>query len=524
MTSSWHLPTFSLSRRQALRLTAGAGAALALPALTLSAGKAQADTPKRGGRLILGSGQGSTTDTTDPALLVNGFQWLLAFAYSNTLTEILPDGSIGPVLAESWDSKDAKTWHFKLRRGVSFHNGKTMTPADVVASLNYHRGETSKSFVKPIADLFDTVKADGEDLIIVLKSPNADLPASLNTPGFTIFPADGDSIDWKSRIGTGGYTIAEHQPGVRTLLKRDPNYWRDDRAFADEVELLTIADSATRMNALITGQVMAIEGIDPKTVELIKQSPGITIDEAAGPLHYDFPMRTDKAPFTDNNVRQSIKHALDRQDLLDRILLGHGHIGNDTPIGPSYRYFAKDLPQATYDPEKARFLLKKAGMDGLKIDLSASDAAFASAVDAALLFQQHAAKAGININVRREPSDGYWDDVWMKKPFSVCYWGGYPTEGEMFALGYAPKAPWNDTYWTEEKFESLRQEAIAELDEAKRKSMYDDMQKILNEQGGALIPCFANYIMGRNASVGHGPIASNNSFDGRRAVERWWVV
>jgi peptide/nickel transport system substrate-binding protein len=94
----------------------------------------------------------------------------------------------------------------------------------------------------------------------------------------------------------------------------------------------------------------------------------------------------------------------------------------------------------------------------------------------------------------------------------------------MFALGYAPKAPWNDTYWTDTKFESLRLAASAELDDHKRGQMYGEMQRIVNEQGGALIPCFANYIMGRNASVAHGSIATNNGFDGRRAVERWWTA
>lgn len=512
-----------VSRRDTLRLAGAAGLAAAGLTLALPMGRARADTPKRGGKLSIGSSQGSTTDSTDPALLVNGFQWLVALGYSNTLTEILPDGSIGPVLAASWDSKDAKTWHFKLRQGITFHNGKTMTVDDIIASLNYHRGPQSKSFVKPIADQFDVVKADGPNaLTITLKSANADLPASLNTPGFTIFPAKADGIDWQSRIATGGYTLAEYQPGVRALLKRNPNYWRDDRAFFDEVELLTIGDAATRVNALISGQVQVIEDIDPKMVELVRKAEGITIDEVAGPLHYDFPMRTDTAPFSDNNIRLALKYAMDRQEILDRILLGHGHMGNDTPIGPSYRYYAKDLPQTAYDPDKVKFYLKKANAENLKVDLSTSTAAFAGAVDAALVYQQQAAKAGITVNVKREPVDGYWDNVWMKSPFCTAYWGGYPTEGEMFALGYAPKAPWNDTYWTDPTFESLRLAASAELDEQKRGQMYGEMQRIVNQQGGALIPCFANYIMGRTAAVAHGPMATNNGLDGRRAVERWW--
>jgi peptide/nickel transport system substrate-binding protein len=269
--------------------------------------------------------------------------------------------------------------------------------------------------------------------------------------------------------------------------------------------------------------VQAIEDVDPNMVELVKAASNVSIDEVAGPLHYDFPMRTDTAPFNDVNVRLALKYAMDRNEILQRVLLGHGHLGNDTPIGPSYRYYAKDLPQTAYDPDKAKFYLKKANAENLSVDLSASTAAFAGAVDAAALYQQQAKKAGINVNIKREPADGYWDNVWMKSPFCTAYWGGYPTEGEMFALGYAPKAPWNDTYWTEPTFEKLRLSAMAELDDSKRRQIYGEMQQILNQQGGALIPCFANYIMGRSNTVGHGAIATNNGFDGRRVAERWWI-
>lgn len=513
----------SLSRRDVLRLT-GSGLVASAASFALPMRCARADGPKRGGKLTIGSSQGSTTDTTDPALLVNGFQWMVAFGFSSTLTEILPDGTVGPVLASNWDSKDAKTWHFKIRKGVTFHNGKTLTIDDIIASLNYHRGASSKSFVKPIADQFDDVKADGPDmLVITLKAPNADLPSSLNTPGFTIYAAKGDSIDWQSRNATGAYTLAEYQPGVRALLKRNPNYWRDDRGFLDEVEILTITDAATRVNALISGQVQAIEDVDPNMVDLVKGNSSVSIDEVAGPLHYDFPMRTDKAPFNDVNIRLALKYAMDRQEILQRILQGHGQLGNDTPIGPSYRYFAKDLKQTAYDPDQAKFYLKKANAENLSVDLSTSTVAFAGAVDAAILYQQQARKAGITINVKREPSDGYFDNVWMKSAFCTAYWGGYPTEGEMFALGYAPKAPWNDTFWTDARFETLRLSAMAELDDGKRRQMYEEMQQILNRQGGALIPCFANYLMGRSNNVRHGALATNNGFDGRRVAERWWL-
>lgn len=516
----------ALSRRNLLQLGAAAGATGLIGANGLIApARAQAPQPRRGGRMILASRHGSTTDSTDPGLLTNAMQWYLALAFSSTLTEILPDGSVGPALAESWDSDDARTWKFTLRRGVTFHDGRSLTAGDVVASLNHHRRADSTSFVKPIAAQMQDVRADGDHAVLItLAQANADLPASLNTPGFTIYPADGEGVDWRSQNGTGGYILRDYEPGVRAFLERNPNYWRDDRAFADEVELLTISDATARINALVSGQVHAVDQVDLKTVALLQRRPGITVEEATGPLHYSFPMRTDTGPFADVNLRRAMKYAINRQEILDKVLLGHGSVGNDTPIGPSYAYHDAGLEQHSYDPDKARYHLKQAGMDSLNVDLSTAEAAFAGATDAAVLFSEQARAANININVVREPNDGYWDNVWTKEPICAAYWGGYPTESEMFAIGYAPGGAWNDTHWTDPRFESLRQAAAAELDEAKRRAMYAEMQKILHDDGGALVFAFANFVIARNEGVNHGPMSATNAFDGCRAVERWWVA
>ena len=510
-----------LTRRQALALPATAGLAglAGLPA------RAQSEAPRKGGKMVLASRHGSTTDSTDPGLLTNAYQTLLAYAFTNTLTELLPDGSVGPVLAESWDSKDGKTWRFQLRKGVTFHDGRTMRAEDVVASLNHHRAKDSTSYIKPVADQFTEVKADGANAIIItLQMPNADLPAILNTEAFTVYPAKGEKIDWESRNRTGGYVLKEYQPGIRAHLEKNPNYFRDDRAFASEVDLLCIQDSSARMNALMSGEVQAIDEVDLKTVELIKSNPSITLDRVQSSLHYTFPMRTDMAPFDNVDVRLALKYAIDREDLMQKILYGYGFLGNDTPIGPSYQYWAKEIPQRKYDPERAKFHLRKAGMESLKLDLSTSEAAFVGATDAAVLYAEHARPAGIELNVVREANDAYWDNVWMKKPFVACYWGGYPTEGEMFAIGYTKGAAWNDTYWTHPRFEELRLAALGELDSGKRRQMYGEMQQILHDDGGALVFAFADFVMARNATIAHGPLSTEGPFDGSRAVERWWVV
>ena len=178
------------------------------------------------------------------------------------------------------------------------------------------------------------------------------------------------------------------------------------------MEAISITDPGTRVNALMTGEVDAISRIDAKSVRLLERNPAVEVSEVTGNQHYSFPMITTTAPYDDNNVRLALKLLFDREEMVRKILLGHGKVGNDHPIGPANRFYAADLEQRTYDPDMAKHLLKKAGVEGLQIDLSASDAAFAGAVDAAQLFQQSAQAGGVSITVIKEPADGYWSNVW----------------------------------------------------------------------------------------------------------------
>ncbi len=516
-----------ISRREFMGRTMALGVTTAL-ASSLATQAAQAAGPKQGGVMKLAMGHGSTADTYNPAIIENGYQWVLVHGFANTLTEVAPNGTLVPSLAESWEpSADAATWTFKLRKGVEFHNGKTMTAKDVVASIDYHRNDESKSAGKPLVASVESIKADDDHTVVMsLTGGNADFPFNFDAAFFTIFPAKEEGgIAWEEANGTGAYKLLSYDPGVSAVLERNPNYWKEGRAHADRVELLTIADPAARSNALVTGEVHAIDQVDLKTVSRLAKQPGVVIEEQTGPLHYTLPMRTSMAPFDNIHVRQALKFAIDREELVQKILLGHGAVGNDTPIGPSYRYYAADLEQNSYDPEKAKFHLKQAGLDSLSLPLSAADAAFAGAVDAATLYREHAAKAGIDIQVVREPNDGYWSNVWMKKPWCACYWGGYTTEDAMFSTGYAPGAAWNDTDWDHEAFNKLMIEARAELDEGKRSGMYHEMQRIMRDEGGVVVPMFANAVVGRSEDIAHGEdVSALKPFDGRRIIERWWLV
>jgi len=483
--------------------------------------------PRKGGTLKAAMGHGESGDTLDPASLFNGYQWALNYAFRNTLTQIGVGGSLDPCLATSWEaSSDAKQWTFELRKGVEFHNGKSLTTDDVIASINHHLGEDSKSFVKPIAEEISGLKADGKNrLVFDLVAGNADFPYMMASAGFSVCPATADGgIDWQSNIGTGGYVLKEYEPGIKAGLTRNPNYWRDDRAWASDVEFLTIQDQVARTNALRSGVVDVIDKVELKTAGLLGREAGINVEETTGPLHYCFPMMVDVAPYDNNDVRLALKYAIDREQLLKVILSGHGSVGNDNPIGQSYQYHDASIEQRQYDADKAKFHLKKAGLSSLDISISAADAAFAGAVDTAVLFKESAARAGINLDVIREPNDGYWSDVWMKKPLYADYWGGYTTESEMLSTGYMPGAAWNETHFDHPRFTEVMKAAKAELDTTKRRGMYSELQRILTDEGGNIIPLFGNEVLARSDKVAHGPLASDRGFDGRHILERWWVV
>lgn len=508
-------------------MTGALALGLTIPAAsTLWSSSARAQ-PKKGGTFRLALGSGSTTDSLDPATFDSTFNQVLGYGtLRNTLTEVRVDATVGPELAESWEaSPDAKVWTFTLRKGVTFHSGKPLTTDDVIASIEHHRKEDSTSAAKPLVQSIESITADGPDKVVFkLAAGNADFPFYLSDYHLCILPVKDGKLDATSGDGTGAYVLENFEPGVRANATRNPNYFKPDRAHFDSVELLSIVDPAARTNAITTGEVDMMERVDLKTVNLLKRRSGINVIETAGNQHYTMPMITTEAPYTDNNVRLALKYAIDREELLSKILQGYGRVGNDHPIGTSTSFYAPDIEQRTYDPDKAKHHLKQAGYDNLKVQLSAADAAFAGAVEAAVLYQEQARAAGLDIEVIREPNDGYWSNVWLKKPFCMCYWGGRPTADLMFTTAYAAGVPWNDAYWDNERFNKLLVEARALLDQEKRAELYREMQVIVRDQGGTIVPLFASYVDASSDALAHDEIAGNYALDGLRVTERWWFA
>lgn len=491
-----------LSRREFLARAAALGIAAPFAGSLLST-SAFAAGPQKGGLLKAGMQGGESTDSLDPASWTSQVQHSFGQSWGEALTNVSPEGELVPRLAESVESSsDARTWVFKLRRGVLFHNGQEMTAEDVVATIERHSDDDSKSGALGIMRGIESARvSDTYEVTITTVEPNADLPYLLSDYHLIIQPNGGkDAPD--AGIGTGPYKVVEFEPGVRHRAERFENYWNPDEfGHADQIEITVINDATARTAALQSGQIHIANRIEPRIVDMVERLPNVTVHNVSGRAQYVFPMHCDTAPFDDNDLRMALKYAIDRVDMVNRILRGYGSVGNDFPINAAYPLFPEEIPPREFDPDRARHHYQKSGHSG-PIVLRTSDVAFPGAVDAAQLFQQNAALAGIEIEIRREPGDGYWSEVWNNQPFCASYWSGRPTQDQMYSTAYISTADWNDTRFHREDFDALAREARGELDEARRAALYHDMAMMVRDEGGLILPMFNDYIEATSNQVG----------------------
>lgn len=487
-----------MNRREFMGKAAALGVSAAM-ASTLFADAARAMSPVAGGVFRMGVQGGESTNSQDPASWASDVPIAGGNCWGESLVEVAPDGSIEGFVAESWESTaDAKTWRFKIRDGIEFSNGKTVTAEDALRTMERHSNEDSQSGALGIVQSIESMRVDGDVFEVTLGIGNADLPYLLTDYHLKIQP-DGGFDDPTAAIGTGPYTLETDEPGVRMTFKRNPNYWaggQDEIAHYDEVEVIVLNDATARTAALQSGQVDSINRVEPKIAALLDRAPTLSVRATEGRGHYVFIAHIDTAPFDNNELRLALKYALDRQDMVDKILQGYGSVGNDFPINGAYPLFDATIPQREHSLEKAREHYAKSGHDGSPIILRTADGAFPGAVDAAALFQQSCQAAGIPLEVRREPNDGYWSEVWNVQPFCCSYWGGRPVQDQMYTTAYLSTADWNDTRWKVPEFDEMLLAARAELDEAKRKEIYSKMGRMLRDEGGLILPMFNNFVDG----------------------------
>lgn len=509
-----------LARRQLIMGTAALGLGGSL--LPQAAGAATA--PKKGGTLRIGMEGGSPSDNLDPRTIADSIPLVISLMLWNNLVEIADNGDAVGELFEKWEVKPGATdWVFTLRQGIHFTSGKTLDADDVIYSLNLHRGDT-KSPAKPqLADVSEIKKLSANQVQIVLRKGNIDLPFNLSD--FHIVVVPNGTTDFSKPDGTGAYTLDVFQPGVRATFNRKPGtYWKPDRGNFERVELRYIADASARTQALVSGQVDVINRVDPKTAGLLARNKSLRLSRTPGMGNrFAFVAHTDKAPFSNKDLMLALKYGIDRQKIVDNVFAGYATPGNDHTVGGKMKFYDKAQHTIAYDPDKASFHYKKSGYTG-SVELQVSEGAFSGATDAGQVYQESLSKAGISMNLKRVSGDGYWDNIWLKQPFCAVYWANRPTVDVQLSTTFKADSPWNDTHFNNAEFEKLMVTARVELDEKKRATMYARCQELISQNAGMVCFAIQDYLDACNTRLqGLGPSGRFDMADARIPEKGWFA-
>ena len=480
--------TGAVTRRDALKLAMVTGVSLTVAEQLLTDGKAVlAATPKKGGSLRMASNLHGPDDQLDPVVFTSTIDYTRGRATYNSLTQIGEGLVPNPDLAESFESNaDATEWTFKIRKGVTWHDGKPLTADDVVYSMKRHQGEDSKSVIKSVLTSIKEWKKTGPmEVKATMHTPNADLPVLLGLFQAKIVQEGTDG----GGIGTGPFILESFQPGVKSVHVRNKNYWREG-ANLDAIEITAITDPVARVNALLAGDMQMVTIIDPKAFRQVEAADNVKLLSTPAALQMGICCLKNAKPGENDDFVKGMQYIQDRKRIVKRILKGKGSVGNDTPIAAAHGAdFCHELPQREFDPEKAKFHFNKSGYSSAELYVAP---VVSGIEETCLLAQANCAKIGFDLKLKKVPTDGYWGAVWMKEPLNVVTWNMRPTANSQMAIQFGPGAAWNDTYWNNPRMGELLSLSLAETDPAKRHSLYCEMQTLIHNGSGMVIPAFSN--------------------------------
>jgi peptide/nickel transport system substrate-binding protein len=466
---------------------------------------------------IVGYEWSGEKQSMDPADVHSGDDAYHIFSVYDRLMTVDSNFNLKPELAESWEaSEGGKVWTFHLRKGVKFHDGSDLDSGDVVHTFRRILDPELASGGKP---LLSFVKAEGivavdkHTVQFRMDEPVVELPL-LITNKFTNIVREGDTHDSLrlNGVGTGPFKQEIFEPnGPVRLLRRNDDWWGGDVKPAC-LRITVIQEPVASVAAIKSGDVDVLLNVDPSTVPAVKDDPNVQLVTTAASNSMTLSMWSDTPPFDDKRVRDAMKLVVDRQGMVNTVLLGFGEIGNDNPVplGSAAAYQTTALER---DVEKAKQLLAEAGYgDGLEIDLYTGEGV-PGMVKMAQVYAQMAAEAGIKVNVVVTPAESYWDDVWLKYSFVNSAWSmRAPATG--LAIAYTKDAKWNETHWFRDDYDALLNTAAVTVDNGERLELYKQAQKLLAEEGGLIIPMFIHQVSAtRTGCSGFVPHVNNQYLD-----------
>lgn len=468
-------------------------ASAALSGLALSGVPAFAQAPRRGGTLRVSVDQ--AVAKLNPLVTRVNPEYLVAELLYSGLTRLKLDMSAEPDLAESWtNSADLTEWTFALRKGLAFHDGSPCTAADVVATfeaiLDAKTASPARQNVGPIAKV---VAKDDSTVVFSLSAPFADLPVTLAYTNAKIVPAavikSGlEQLD-RQAVGTGPFKLVSFEPERLIVVARNDAFYDKERPYLDRIEVVVYPDVSAEASALISGDTDLITTTPPTEFGRLQKASGVKALRVPSGQFCNVNFGCDQKPFNDVRVRQALALTVDRAAMVDFVTEGFGSAGNDTPLNPAYRFYAEQ-PLKKADIARAKALLAEAGYPkGLEATLIASDRP-GQRTQLAVALREMAKPAGFDIKVETMPHATYLDQVWKKGSFYVGFYNMQATADAIFSLLYTSNAAWNETRWNNEAFDKLVFEARATVDEAKRRALYADAQKLMNAEVPSIIPAF----------------------------------
>ena len=473
-----------------------AAAALAADGLTACghAGPARpAAAPRKryGGNLHAGLTGGSAADTIDPHKAVTDIDISRVQTLYEPLAALDDQAkNVQYLLAEQITPRSTSLtdWVIRLRPGITFHDGKPLTADDVLSS--FRRISSLKApgtiFLGPV-DLGATAKLDTRTIAVKLTSPVADYAGQLAAAPFDLLIAPAGFSPARPN-GTGPFKYRSFTPGQQSVFTRNPHYWQHGLPYADTLTITGFPDTVSLTDALRTGQIHAAGTLDPPQVPVLSTASGITVVVSQAGSIVPFTMRTDQPPFSDVRVRQAMRLLADRSQLIDSALNGYGTLAADvfSPYDPA---FDRSLTRHQ-DISQAKFLLKQAGQEDLKVTLVTSPV-LSGVVAMATVLAEQAKAAGVTITLKTVPPGTFFGPDYLNWTFSQDYYSYFPYLTQV-AQSMLPASPYNETHNHNPRYTRLYHQAQATPDERLRRAILHDMQQIDFSEGGYIIPAFTD--------------------------------
>lgn len=469
--------------------------------LTLAGAAAEA-----AGTLTIGRREDGTT--FDPIKTAQNVDfWVFSNVY-DVLVRVDKSGTkLEPGLAESWEvSPDGLVYTFKMR-DAKFEDGSPITAGDAAFTLTRIRDNPGSLW----ADTYKVIKTaeakDDKTLVVTLNQPTAPFLATLAMPGVSVVSKKavetiGEEAYTEKPMASGAFSLVEWKRGDRVILKKNPNFWQADRVKLDGVEWISLVDDNTRMLKLQAGEIDCSIFVPFSKVTELKQDANLNIMLDPSTREDHLLINHEHPPFDKKAVREALDHAIDKQAIVDTVTFGVGKVANSY-IPEGALYHNADNLQRTYDPEKAKQLLKDAGVEGLTINhvVQAGDT-----VDeqTAILLQQQLAKAGITLNLQKmDPSQTWQTEVDGNFDTAVNYWTNDiidPDQKTTFVLGHDANMNYMTRY-KNDKVKDLVAAARIEADPTKREAMYKEIQTIAKDDVHWIDLYYSPYINGCRKNV-----------------------